>query len=206
MRKHKLVSILALALFAATPQGAAEAEPARLNPDGSLDLAGHRLQCNSVRTRLDRRLANLGAASPFERLLLINPVLLAQERPTVQLFVFHHECGHHRVGASELEADCWAVGRGVEGGWLDRKGLAEVCKSFGGGPASRTHPAARDRCANLDRCFADANARAREVATKLAPASPAKTSSAPAVQAQPKQQPQPQLVVEPQLVRTGNSQ
>ena len=38
MRKHKLVSILALALFAATPQGAAEAEPARLNPDGSIEV------------------------------------------------------------------------------------------------------------------------------------------------------------------------
>jgi hypothetical protein len=161
----------------------------RLNADGSLDMAGHRLSCSQVRTRIDARLPNLGAAALDRRLLLINPRLLGRERPVVQVFVFNHECGHHRVGADELSADCWAVERGVEEGWLDRNSLSAVCRSFGDAPETATHPSGRRRCASLDRCFAAAEARAspRQVAAL-------KVSTRVA---------QPRLVTGPQLVRTG---
>jgi len=76
----------------------------------------------------------------------------------VRLFVFHHECGHHHVGASEFGADCWAVQRGVRDGWLNRASLAPICTSFGNGPASATHPSGARRCGNLYRCFAAAAA------------------------------------------------
>lgn len=189
-------------------------EAARLNPDGSLQLAGHRVACEKVRTRLDRRLDNLGAASPDDRLLLLNPLLLGRERPTVQLFVFHHECGHHRVGISEIEADCWAVSRGVESGWLDRKGLDEVCRSFGNAPETRTHPSGKRRCAALEQCFAAANAaKLRNVAkAPSAPASSATptTSNAVAVPALSSIAMRasaavaaPRLVAGPRLVREG---
>ncbi len=150
-------------------------EAARLNPDGSLQLAGQRVACEKVRTRFDRRLDNLGAASPYDRLLVLNPLLLGRERPTVQLFVFHHECGHHRVGVSEIEADCWAVSRGVEAGWLDRKGLDEVCRSFGNAPETRTHPSGKRRCAALDQCFAAANAAKTRKTAESHPAPAAST-------------------------------
>ena len=57
-----------------------------------------------------------------------------QQPPTVRLFVFNHECGHLSVGDSELDADCYAVNRGVREHWLDRKGLNQVCDSFEGVP------------------------------------------------------------------------
>jgi hypothetical protein len=100
--------------------------------------------------------------------------LLRRENPIVQLFVFHHECGHHRVGASELGADCWAIGRGVRDGWLNSQGLSNVCESFGNAPETSTHPSSRRRCANLDRCFATSTAEvARERGrTQMAAAPP----------------------------------
>jgi hypothetical protein len=177
-------------LDGASPSAATQ--PTRLNADGSLDLAGHRLRCDNVRTRLDRRLPNLGAAEPESRLLLINPILLGREQSVVQLFVFHHECGHHRIGASELGADCWAVDRGVESGWLDRAGLKSVCDSFGGAAETATHPSARRRCANLDRCFSAALARWPE---------PARPATQPA--SAHSRELAPKLVRGPVLVRSG---
>ena len=112
---------------------------------------------------------------------------------SVRLFVFHHECGHHNVGESELDADCWAVDRGVRDGWLDAKGLDAVCRSFEDAPETDTHPSGRRRCRNLDRCFATAVASlpAKKSASVVAPASPAKTSLP------------PRLVGGPTLVGTG---
>jgi hypothetical protein len=107
----------------------------------------------------------------------------------VRLFVFTHECGHISVGDSELDADCFAVNRGVGDRWLDRKGLKEVCDSFEGAPETDTHPSAKRRCANLDRCFAKAMAEQtpiapRPVPARMPPKAPATiTASAPALPA-----------------------
>ncbi len=124
----------------------------RTSANGTLSIAGRPARCDNARVLLDRNLPNLGAAEPTSGLLILNPALLRRMTPTVQLFVFHHECGHHHVGGSELGADCWAAGRGLRDGWLDGKGLAEICRSFGDMPETDTHPAARHRCANLQRC------------------------------------------------------
>lgn len=185
--------LTACAFCLAVADPARAAQPARLNADGSIDLVGHRVRCDNVQTRLDRRLPNLGAADPVSRILLINPAMLARESGVVQLFVFHHECGHHRVGASELGADCWAVERGVESGWLDRTGLESVCDSFGGAPETATHPSARRRCANLDRCFAAASSARRP---KPGPANVQTISTGSPTN-------YPRLVRGPVLVRTG---
>jgi hypothetical protein len=138
---------------------------------------------------LDPRLPNLGIAMPDRRLLVINPKLLSSHPKTVRLFVFQHECGHHHVGGSELSADCWAVRRGVSDGWLDRAGLAQVCRSFGGAPATATHPSAERRCRNLDMCFT--RAEADKASTQRA--------------AIPQRAEPPQLVVGITLVREGVS-
>ena len=119
---------------------AAQAGPAvSSRKDGSLEIAGRAVQCGNVRTRLDRNLPGLGAAAPSSRLLILNPTRLQREPDNVRLFVFYHECGHHHVGASELQADSWAVNRGVREGWLDKAALKQVCTSFGGMPETATH-------------------------------------------------------------------
>src|SRR5882724_2456355 len=158
MGRWRLCASLAAALAWASAGGGPvqSASPISLQRDGAVTIAGRVLRCGRVRNVLDPRLPNLGVAAPG--VLVLNPGLLNRQSETVRLFVFHHECGHHHVGASELQADCWAVTEGVKQGWLDRGGLAEACRSFGNAPATATHPSAARRCANLDRCFAAASA------------------------------------------------
>ena len=206
--KQRLAVLLVAAVTAPLAAAALAAEPARVLADGQLEMAGRKMSCGEVEVRLDRRLPNLGAASPHEQMLWINPRLLAGETPTVQLFVFHHECGHHHVGASELGSDCWAVEKGVQDGWLDEKGLSQVCDSFGGAPESSTHPSARRRCGNLDRCYAAAVRTRKPQTPVLAAAKPdeavaearrtAATPSATVATA-------PRLVGAPQLLWTGEA-
>jgi hypothetical protein len=156
-----------------------------LQADGSVQIAGRTLKCGNIRNALDSRLPNLGLSVPDNRLLIVNPLLLAREPETVRLFVFHHECGHHHVGGNELTADCWAVRRGVEDGWLSKAGLAQVCSSFQDAPATATHPSGAQRCGNLNRCFAAAAAEKRSAEAR---------HPSPLV---------PQLVSGPRLLRNG---
>jgi hypothetical protein len=159
--------------------------------DGALMIAGRALRCGTSRNVLDARLPNLGLAAPG--VLVINPRALDRWSGTVQLFVYHHECGHHHIGGDELKADCWAVNEGVRQGWLTREGLGQVCRSFGGGPATSTHPSGARRCASLDRCFASAEAA---VAKERAAATTIEAQATPPPAA-------PQLVQEPSLKRSG---
>ena len=143
----------ALVYWAIGSTSVQSAPPIALHTDGSLQIAGRKLRCGNVRNMLDPRLPNLGISVPERKLLVINPALIARQPKIVQLFVFYHECGHHHVGPNELEADCWAVRRGVEEAWLDRLGLEQVCKSFENSAATPTHPAGARRCKSLDGCF-----------------------------------------------------
>jgi len=122
----------------------------------SVTLAGRKMSCGKADIMIDRDLPSEGGAG--DTVLILNPNMLNQQPPIVRLFVFKHECGHITVGDSELDADCYAVNYGVREGWLDRKGLNQVCDSFEGAPETDTHPSAKRRCANLDRCFAKAMA------------------------------------------------
>jgi hypothetical protein len=163
MRLGSLAAAVAAALVGCglADQVVVAAPAISLQADGSVQIAARTLRCGDVRTVLDGRLRNLGISVPDAKLLVMNPALVARQPGTVRLFVFHHECGHHQVGASELGADCWAVRRGVQEGWLDGAGLAQICKSFADAPASATHPSAAQRCSNLSRCFASARGKAR---------------------------------------------
>jgi hypothetical protein len=170
MQLQRVGACLAAVLVGAGMLGdAAQAGPAvSLRRDGGVEIAGRTVQCGRVRARLDSNLPGLGAAAPDARLLILNPAGLQRQPDTVRLFVFYHECGHHHVGASELQADCWGVDRGVREGWLDAAGLKQVCASFGGMPETPTHPSTARRCRNLNMCFGAATAAIqREVAAKV---------------------------------------
>jgi hypothetical protein len=187
MRVERSLSAVAAVLWILGLQcaSAQSAAPVSLQRDGAITMAGRALKCGSVRNVLDNRLPNLGIASPG--VLIMNPRLLTRQPQTVRLFVFYHECGHHHVGGNELKADCWAVGEGVREGWLDRKGLTQVCASFNDAPPTPTHPSGRARCGNLDRCFASAAQRQRTAAATAAAPTPAA----------------PKLTSGPTLVRPG---
>jgi hypothetical protein len=153
----------------------------------SYTVSGRQVSCENVRVLFDRRLPSEGAAA--RGLLILNPRLLGGLPDVVRLFVFHHECGHHHVGGSELKADCWAVQRGVDAGWLDGKALKSICASFHGAPPTPTHPSGASRCRNIDQCFATAVA-ARD--RKQAAQSVAKQTPV-----------EPKLVSEPKLISNG---
>src|SRR5690606_12862853 len=130
------VRLLGLAAAIAALLGfmsAAQAAPAssgfpKIQRGGTMSIAGRNLRCGSTRNVLDRRLPSEGAAAPA--VLIINPRLINRMPPVLRIFVYYHECGHHRIGASEIRADCWAVNKGVSEGWLNRDGLRQVCRSF----------------------------------------------------------------------------
>lgn len=200
MRLHRLLLVAAaLVACAAVPEEtllvASPASAQSVERDGSLKLAGRSLRCGRARNIIDRNIPIEGMSAPG--MVILNPALLGQHPENVRVFIFHHECAHQHVGGDELGADCWAVRRGVAEGWLDKKGLGEVCRSFGDAPESATHPSGRRRCRNLDRCFTAA------VASRPPSAPPTATSSTlHAVRAEPRPS-QPKLVSEPKLVRTG---
>ena len=120
----------------------------------TVKLAGRNVRCGKAEIMLDNSLPSEGGAG--DDFLILNPLMINRQPRAVRLFVFSHECGHLVVGDSELDADCFGVKRGVQEGWLDRKGLRQVCNSFEGAPETETHPSAARRCRNLDRCFATA--------------------------------------------------
>jgi hypothetical protein len=178
------------AFLAASSAGAQRIEQRSEPRNGSYTISGRAVECRDVRIVLDRRLPSEGAAGPG--VLILNPRMLGGLPEVVRLFVFHHECGHHHVGASELQADCWAVRRGVDAGWLDAKGLKAVCGSFDNAPETPTHPSGRRRCRSIDQCFATAvAARDRR--------KPVEATAAAAKQAEKL----PQLVSGPKLISSG---
>ena len=132
--------------------------PVDLRRNGELLIAGRALRCGRARNVLDPGLPSLGSAGPG--VVVLNPYLLNEEPDAVRLFVFHHECGHHNVGSSEIGADCWAVKQGVSQGWFDNQAIEQVCGSFGNAPASVTHPSGARRCASLRQCFSNVSAAA----------------------------------------------
>ena len=134
----------------------------RLNllPDGRVQIDNRTVKCGTARTVLDPMLPNLGIFVPRSKLVVLNPAILRRHSEAVRLFVYFHECGHHHVGASELDADCWAVKKGVSDGWMTSQAVREICKSFGDTPGTPTHPSSARRCRNLEQCHASTlNAR-----------------------------------------------
>src|SRR5262245_60661613 len=131
MAQWRLCASLALALGCAGLGGGPvqSASSISLQRDGALAIGRRLLRCGGGRNVLDPHLPTLGRSAPG--VLMLNPGLLNRTSAIVRLFVLHHECGHHRVGGSELKADCWAVTMAVNAGWLVREGLGNACRSFG---------------------------------------------------------------------------
>jgi len=192
MGGSRALALLALALTSAAAGSVLPAAAQRAAND-SVQLAGRTVRCKDVRIVTDRGLPSEGAEA--SGVLILNPDMLNAQPATVRLFVFHHECGHHNVGDSELEADCWAVGQGVREGWLDAEGLGQICQSFDDAPETSTHPSGRRRCRNLDQCFASAIASQRSKApvSTIATVPPSKPNAISP----------PRLVSGPTLVSTG---
>ncbi len=101
----------------------------------------------------------------FPGFLILNNNKISGLTTQVKLYIYSHECGHQFVGADEIQADLFAIRRGVKWGWLDAQGMEDICTfisqlkgdcgASAGAEALRDHaqilPAVdRERHANLD--------------------------------------------------------
>jgi hypothetical protein len=115
----------ALALFVGlstlTCVGAAEAQIAGY-PVSCVDFQGRPVALSAA-----PQLPDVGAARIFngQPVILMNPLVLNQQPPVLQLFWYAHECAHHVLGhivnpnlTNEASADCWAVKTGRQQGWF----------------------------------------------------------------------------------------
>ena len=74
----------------------------------------------------------------------LNPLILENLPPAVQLFWYAHECAHHVLGHTlgvpqlnnEMDADCWAIRIGRNQGWFRRQDLSGMYHYFINNPGS----------------------------------------------------------------------
>lgn len=69
------------------------------------------------------QLQDVGRALPSHNpmqppIIELNPNVLASLSLRMQLFWYAHECAHHAIGNDEILADCWAVRRMRDQGYL----------------------------------------------------------------------------------------
>lgn len=136
MRLHLLAwTIVVTGLM---PTAAALANP--YNPTiGGLPVYCTAFDGRPVATVTDVSLPDVGRAIPGPTpIIVLNPAVLNQMTPRMQLFWYAHECAHHRLGPanSEINADCWAIKLMRAQGLLRREDLPELQAQIARTPGS----------------------------------------------------------------------
>ena len=144
----KLTGLLAVAFFVTGIFTTAHA--------ASTSIGGDTMSCPAAKEiASDDHAPTFGVADPAGRIIILNRRLLQPQRRFFRRFVFLHECGHMHVGLSETGADCWAIKRAKQQGWLKPHHLRLICKRSGGG----------DRCQSLQSCYRTAGNAARTISS-----------------------------------------
>jgi hypothetical protein len=123
-------------------------------PSGDMSLDGHKVSCGARPTVVDPKLDSWGGA--FPGYLILNPTMLKGLPTKVKLYVYYHECGHQFVGGSETGADCYSIQNGVRQGWLDNKGMDQICSFISTLKGDAVHPPGPERCQLMRTCYAAA--------------------------------------------------
>jgi len=154
-------ALIALMLLGAAAEVSAQALPTvasyaeraggRVVPAGHLVLDGRRMSCGAVPTVLDPGLNDYAAS--YRGFIILNSPFVARVATPVKFWIFHHECGHQSVGRDEIKADCYAVQRGRREGWLDVKGLDQVCEFISASRADAMHLGGPLRCTLMRQCY-----------------------------------------------------
>ncbi len=131
-----------------------EGRETRTIPEGKMTLDGHHVLCGTRPTVMDAKLDSWGGS--FPGYLILNPTRLKGLATPVKFYVYYHECGHQFVGRSETGADCYSVQRGVRYGWLDAKGMDQVCAFISTLKGDAVHPPGPRRCELMRACYAAA--------------------------------------------------
>lgn len=115
-----------------------QAKAQQIIPDGQLTIAGMPVHCAGRPTVLDPSLADSGQTDG--RFIRLNPYVLQQMPPFVQLFAYAHECGHIMTGMDEVRADAWAVCTGKQQGWFPPQAFQQMMYWFQNNPGDLAHP------------------------------------------------------------------
>lgn len=102
-------------------------------------------------------LQDVGRAMPgMPPTIELNPNVLAQLSPTMQLFWYGHECAHHVLGPanSEINADCWSIKTLRNQGLLAPSELPQLMAQISGTPGSMWgHLPGPQRAQLLAQCY-----------------------------------------------------
>lgn len=121
---------------------------------GHLKLDGHPVSCGTRPTVMNADLDSWGGA--FPGYVILNPDRLRGLPTQVKFYIYYHECGHQFIGASETKADCFSIRHGVKRGWLDDKGMENICTFIAKLKGDRVHPPGTQRCQDMRQCYAEA--------------------------------------------------
>jgi len=121
---------------------------------GELRFGGEPFACGRFPTILNASLDDYGAA--HFGFILINPARFETLPLILKRYAYAHECGHQYVGYDEGEADCYAIRRGRQEGWLDGKGMDAICDFISRSKGDAAHALGVRRCEMMRRCFARA--------------------------------------------------
>jgi len=124
---------------------------ATIVPAGQLVLGGHRMSCGSWATIFDPSLNDYAASYP--QFIILNMQYVATAPTAVKLWIYTHECGHLLGGPDENNADCFAVRRGRNDGWLGLRALDEICTFISSARADSAHSDGLERCNLMRKCY-----------------------------------------------------
>ena len=111
---------------------------------GALTIDGRRVNCGKRPTVLNPNFDSWGGA--FPGFLILNTKKITGLSTQVKLYIYSHECGHQFEGADEIEADRFAIRRGVKWGWLDAQGMEDICAFISQLKGDSVHPPGPKRC------------------------------------------------------------
>ena len=134
------------------------------------NIAGFPVHCTDIRgipvvTFQDSTMNDVGKAHIAPNgtpIIFLNPIILGNLPPVVQLFWYAHECGHHVFGhmlrppniSNEIEADCWAIRTGRDQNWFRQHDLDVMYGYFINIPGSPWgHLPGPQRLENFAYCF-----------------------------------------------------
>ena len=132
---------------------------AQIPLDDCVDRAGR-----PVRGVVDNSLGWAGAATVVngESIIYWNAKANARADRTTRIFIYLHECGHHRLGHVwkgrggrwEIEAECWAVQQLLERGFIQTRHLSRLEEQLGRYPGDPYHLGGHARMKTLRDCVA----------------------------------------------------
>jgi len=120
---------------------------------GEIIFNGVAASCNNAPIVLDDSFEDHAAAWPSSGFIIVNRKFMDPLPEAQQLFTFYHECGHMNGHVAELDADCYSIKRGHKSGWLDEKGLEQLCAYWRPKKGDKKHPPGPVRCKHMIECF-----------------------------------------------------